>query len=736
MNGSSLSQIRSWAAQRQGVNPSVLASNQTLPYIANSLDYNQYNNIDDAARKLQILTMQNRILKAQQQSVMIKKQIDAVTVQQRNRIQAQQITNTNYRDDQRQFTGQSQPRQPELHQQPIMTNSRISPSQTPSNNNRIPSLNQEVRPPSVAKTPEHDDNNSNSNAISPSAFQSTLPPSSSPPLVQPQPLEQDTIISPRKPKLLPPTHRKKLGDLSSDLSSVVEENTNAIAKEKTQLLSNADRTKLKNRDERKRVVDSIAMQSTSRAVKIMPRWRHRLLGNHNPPPETIMKPKSLFRAVAFGLITAIIAPERAMNLAKYQRKEKETRDFARSLRIFLESFSDWLCKPVALPITSIVEDGSLDFDVKDWITNHNKFIPFKVRFKAITQGLSTAAMPSITITNFLVSFLSDENYFPDDFFWPNEQPLMQYNRLGGTRDVIPICETEEEVLALPGMTQKDVKRIVVLEEDGKDGVRWAGVLRLRMILIDVLFVRIVIAKLILSPWHHKVCRQPVNRNVRRAVSNLRLMATILYRLARKLNPLLPVPQPPTIVNNNRAAAVDTITPGKAAAGTIASGNNSSVTKLPAISMKNNASETTNTEEAKEETKDEENKAKAPPKAPKGVVASLLKVVGLADTTPGFEDFKKGTLEFQLLNEPARYYDDTDFLFRFLLPDTTFVAPNLHTMLEDLLEESLPLLREWFDKLMTHILHAVIAKRTKQQQVQKPLETSSPRLAGGATAFPF
>jgi hypothetical protein len=46
-------------------------------------------------------------------------------------------------------------------------------------------------------------------------------------------------------------------------------------------------------------------------------------------------------------------------------------------------------------------------------------------------------MPSSRVTAFLASLLSDGNYFPDDFLWDCEQEVLDFDRLGAIRDMLP-----------------------------------------------------------------------------------------------------------------------------------------------------------------------------------------------------------------------------------------------------------------------------------------------------------
>jgi hypothetical protein len=113
------------------------------------------------------------------------------------------------------------------------------------------------------------------------------------------------------------------------------------------------------------------LQENQLAAKvILPLWRYRLLYGNNaslPSQATsnirIMRCKALFKCIVYALRSLIIGPQLAILQQKKFVCEKKKKEFARSLRIYMEGIEDWLTKSIQLPITSIVEDHSLDFQV-------------------------------------------------------------------------------------------------------------------------------------------------------------------------------------------------------------------------------------------------------------------------------------------------------------------------------------------------------------------------------------
>jgi hypothetical protein len=185
---------------------------------------------------------------------------------------------------------------------------------------------------------------------------------------------------------LPTTNRKKLKSLTEEMHSIVLTNNTTIDDDKQRYESEAllQHTQQKFKDhhkkEREKVIKTLEkhfqqqqenLQENQLAAKvILPLWRYRLLYGNNaslPSQATsnirIMRCKALFKCIVYALRSLIIGPQLAILQQKKFVCEKKKKEFARSLRIYMEGIEDWLTKSIQLPITSIVEDHSLDFQV-------------------------------------------------------------------------------------------------------------------------------------------------------------------------------------------------------------------------------------------------------------------------------------------------------------------------------------------------------------------------------------
>jgi hypothetical protein len=80
------------------------------------------------------------------------------------------------------------------------------------------------------------------------------------------------------------------------------------------------------------------------------------------------------------------------------------------------------------------QDNTLDFEPQPYPTESKsqgnfklRMLQLKVRLKGILHGLCTAGMPPDNITDFFVSLISDENFFPATYLWKCESDYLDFN---------------------------------------------------------------------------------------------------------------------------------------------------------------------------------------------------------------------------------------------------------------------------------------------------------------------
>ena len=69
-------------------------------------------------------------------------------------------------------------------------------------------------------------------------------------------------------------------------------------------------------------------------------------------------------------------------------------------------------------------------------TFQHRMLQLKVRMKAIVHSLKNAPLPPQNITDFFVTLIEDGNYFNSNFLWACEHQHLEFNELGGTRNVV------------------------------------------------------------------------------------------------------------------------------------------------------------------------------------------------------------------------------------------------------------------------------------------------------------
>jgi hypothetical protein len=344
------------------------------------------------------------------------------------------------------------------------------------------------------------------------------------------------------------TYQKQIHNLIEEINSKTTDHKKIIDNIKTEQISLEKRKKLelkKQRNEERQRIESLLDNNNnnnpnasprtkakdkdrSRKNQKQPLWRWKGAGITEPDPNLIMSSGSLFRAVVKSVIGIIIRPQLEIYKRKSQRKEVNKRDFARSLQVIIETLQDWMGKTMQLPISSIVTDLTLDFDPKEskivssTLPVKARMLQLKVRLKTVIGNLSKSmAYASSHLLKLFLALLEDHLYYPDDFLFESEKKRMEFDRLGGTQNIL--AKYEANKFGAVKLEEKFFVDCVVA----------------KMLLIDILLVRILLMKVIFSPWNYgNVSKKPANRATKKVIKNLRVFATVFYYgFIREMNPL-------------------------------------------------------------------------------------------------------------------------------------------------------------------------------------------------------
>jgi hypothetical protein len=116
-------------------------------------------------------------------------------------------------------------------------------------------------------------------------------------------------------------------------------------------------------------------------------------------------------------------------------------------------------------------------------------------------------------------------------------------------------------------------------------------------------------------------------------------------------------------------------------------------------------------------------AAVPPEKKSQLLKNILAFAGVADETPGFEEFQEGSLEFLLLEPRPSPFDSLDLLQKVILPEKE--VETIQPFIEEWKREFLPSLNEWSDALVL----AVVKEKYKNvfvKEKEKENDGKSPR----------
>ena len=188
--------------------------------------------------------------------------------------------------------------------------------------------------------------------------------------------------------------------------------------------------------------------------------------------------------------------------------------------------------------------------------------------------------------------------------------------------------------------------------------------------------------------------------MRKAIINLRILASVLYEMIRKnMNHQLPIVlSHQQQLQEHQKLKKDSTTSGKESA-------NNSTDIMESISLKHEENSKTTIQE----------------NIKKGIVGGLLKVLGVADTTPGYEDFQQGSLEFQLLRPRQSSYETMTALHMLLYSSQSL--SNIHSYISDWAHEMLPQLNIWVNNIVAYVLQQQYQRRIAALQSPRPTNPS-------------
>ena len=222
----------------------------------------------------------------------------------------------------------------------------------------------------------------------------------------------------------------------------------------------------------------------------------------------------------------------------------------KSLKLYVEPATNWMGKVVKTPLQTIVQDKTLDFSNafnsnKSTYQKNTSITQLKVRLRAIIDDLTHEMHPPEHIMGLLQTIVADGNHYDPEFLYDCELERLEVNEAGATRNMFePISEDE---LQNSKESFLDPQKYISIDDT------CYRVDQARMLLMNIVFIRLLINHVVLTPWHCSVCSRPPGKYTRNVIKNLRIVASLLYLSARSLDSQLPTIQVQEVIVRDEKA---------------------------------------------------------------------------------------------------------------------------------------------------------------------------------------
>mgnify|MGYP003386284194 FL=1 len=119
-------------------------------------------------------------------------------------------------------------------------------------------------------------------------------------------------------------------------------------------------------------------------------------------------------------------------------------------------------------------------------------------------------------------------------------------RLGATMNmVVPLPDDDPRALQVRAQVvanedEDDLDPALRQQEDvGDEEIELKRCGRVRMLLQNFILIRILISRVLLSPWHCGICTKPNTARSSTVITNQRMLASVVYEILREVDPTLP-----------------------------------------------------------------------------------------------------------------------------------------------------------------------------------------------------
>lgn len=237
-----------------------------------------------------------------------------------------------------------------------------------------------------------------------------------------------------------PSDIKFYEDLLHKIEDMVSMNMRVLNDKEALEKKRIEEEKVKRKEAKDRVRSLLMRYERDNHTLKTPLWRHKLRGSIAPPPELVLRGKSLWRVIARALILLYIRPHLHILNRKKATRIQEREFLERTLLLYSASCDHWIGKLVRIPLLSLDTEDLLDFDFHPRYSiammnyaNSRRVLQLKVRIQSMVNALVSSEVPSEIMENLLSLLVEDGNYFKKSFLFECEKHRLEFDKLGATQ---------------------------------------------------------------------------------------------------------------------------------------------------------------------------------------------------------------------------------------------------------------------------------------------------------------
>ena len=231
--------------------------------------------------------------------------------------------------------------------------------------------------------------------------------------------------------------------------------------------------KMKRKEAKDRVRTLLMKYERDNHTLKTPLWRHKLRGSIAPPPDMVLRGKSLWRVITRAIIFIFIRPYLHVINRKKATRIQEREFLERTLLLYGANCDHWIGRLVRIPLLSLDTEDFLDFDFHPRYSlsflnyaNSRRVLQLKVRIQSMVNALVSSEVPSEIMEHLLSLLVEDGNYFKKSFLFDCERRRLEFDKLGATQFMSAPLDRGEDIkdpnVLLVGKFYVDISRSKML----------------------------------------------------------------------------------------------------------------------------------------------------------------------------------------------------------------------------------------------------------------------------------